>query len=132
MTSRLAKFVFLSGFVIAGCKDGTSRPPVPETRVDPQKVIDMSGPTLSPMQITIFTYADADSNGWPKKPADQEYVRFLQDRGIPVGFMVDTANDLHVAMVNASDVDAVVEADKAARDAGIAKPQMVPNTHSGG
>jgi hypothetical protein len=84
------------------------------------------------MRITIFTYRDADDNGWPNNPSDEEYVRFLQDRGIQVGFLRDPDSRLFAAMVDAWNVDAVIDADKAALEAGVKKPPMVPANSSGG
>lgn len=88
-------------------------------------VIDLYQPTLFATRITVFTYRDSLKNGWPSKTRDQRYVRFLQDQGIKVGFTRDTANGIHVAMVSASDVAAVADADREAITAGVEKPPIV-------
>ncbi|HUE69286.1 MAG TPA: hypothetical protein VMP01_00195 [Pirellulaceae bacterium] len=98
------------------------------SRIDGAKVIDMDAPTPFAMRITIFYYQETDSNGWPADVQAQEYVRFLQDQGIDVGFVRDGENHAYVAMVNAADVAAVRSADKMAASAGITKPPMVPDS----
>ncbi len=92
-------------------------------------VIDLDVPKMLALRITIFTYDRADSNGWPSEPAVQGYVRFLQDRGIRVGFTRDLDNDdMYIALIDSSDVNKVVLADKDAAVSGIEKPPMVPES----
>ncbi|MEM7312137.1 MAG: hypothetical protein AAF497_03200 [Planctomycetota bacterium] len=116
-------FLIVALSVTAGCSDSLSPP---KSLIDPDKVIDMDAPTLFAMRITIFCYAEADVNGWPARRECQQYVRFLQDRDIDVGFVADAENKSFVAMVAAADVGKVKEADAAAKTEGVTKPPLVP------
>ena len=115
--------------LLAGC--GGSVPP-PATRIDKSKIIDLHDHKPLSIRVTIFAYRDADARGWPAADGCQRYVRFLQDRDIPVGFMRDPDSSLHYAMIDSGKVDAIRAADKEAAAAGVEKPPMVPDTPARG
>jgi hypothetical protein len=111
---------------------GCNQPPsssvsTTKTNIDQSKILDLQAPTPFAIRITIFAYRDADARGWPAARPYQDYVRFLQDRNVRVGFKHDPESDLRYAMVDSGDVDAVVAADKEAVAAGIKKPPTVPS-----
>lgn len=108
--------------LLLGC--GESRTKLNNQRIDPEKIIDLKQPSLFSLRITIFIYQHADTKGWPIGVLEQRYVRFLQDRNIPVGFNYDRISNTHQAMVNAADAPNVTQADKEAINQGVAKPPL--------
>lgn len=130
--TRLPRMFSLAAcsMVLAGCSPTEiTSIPNPNTRIDASKVFNPTEGTWFTIRITLFVYHQADTNGWPADPALQEYVRFLQDRDIPIGFMQSVGEDgQYLAMFKSGQVRDIIVANEAAEAAGIELPPTLPGS----
>jgi hypothetical protein len=133
MNPSVCRTIILAALTLLSSCGHPSPPSVspPNSRIDNSKIIDFHASVPLAIRITIFTYRDADSLGWPSADSHQKYVRFLQDRDIHVGFLLDRDSGLYCAMIDGNKVDAAVAADKDAAAVGVEKPPMVPDSQTG-